>query len=72
MAGDAALLLSGVLVTGASGAAGLLFGRRSSVGQWITTSLAVLGSGAGLIGAVAALGGAGEARAALAQPHSSG
>lgn len=55
MTGDALLLLSGVLVTAASGIPGLLFGRRSLSGQWITTSFAVLGSGAGLVGAMAAL-----------------
>src|SRR5215203_5490272 len=57
MTGDASLLLSGVLVTAASGLPGLLFSRRSVVGQWITTALAVGGSGAGLAGALAALAG---------------
>jgi hydrogenase-4 component B len=55
MTGDAVLLLSGVFVTAASGVPGLLFRRRSLLGQWITTSLAVLGSSAGLIGALSAL-----------------
>src|SRR6188474_1642128 len=55
MFSDASLLLSGVFVTAASGIPGLFFGRRSLLGQWITTSLAVLGSGAGLVGAVACL-----------------
>jgi len=55
MTGNASLLLSGVIVTAASGVPGLLFGRRSQLGQWITTSLAIVGSGAGLVGAVAGL-----------------
>lgn len=57
MTGDDSLLLGGVLVTAASGVPGLLFGRASSLGQKITTSLAVLGSGAGFVGAFAALAG---------------
>ena len=52
---EALLLLSGVVVTAASGVPGLLFGRRSLVGQWITAALAIVGSGAGLLGAIAAL-----------------
>src|SRR5262245_49615624 len=57
MKGDAVLLLSGVVVTAASGMVGLLFGRWSGLGHWITNSLAVVGAGAGLIGAVSALSG---------------
>src|SRR5262245_12318027 len=53
--GDAVLLLFGVFVTAASGIPGLLFPRRSVAGQWLTTTLAVFGSGAGLIGAILAL-----------------
>lgn len=45
------LLLLGTIVAAASGVPGLLFGRRSMSGQWLTTLLAVAGAGVGLSGA---------------------
>ena len=49
-----ALLLIAVVLIGASGAPGLLFERRSTFGQWLTTCLAVAGGSLGL--AATALG----------------
>jgi hydrogenase-4 component B len=57
MTPDASLVLSGILLTAGSGIPGLFFGRRSLVGQWVTTALAVLGSGCGIAGVGRALGG---------------
>src|SRR3954454_15783363 len=45
------LVLLGIVVVASSGLPGLLFGRRARSGQWLTTLLAVSGSGLGLAGA---------------------
>jgi hydrogenase-4 component B len=45
-----ALVLFGIILVAASGLPGLLAGRSSMSGQWITTLLAVLGAGLGLAG----------------------
>ncbi len=45
-----ALVLFGSILVAASGLPGLLAGRSSMSGQWITTLLAVLGAGLGLAG----------------------
>lgn len=45
-----ALLLLGIVLAGSSGFPGLLFGRASMSGQYVTTLLAVLGAGLGLGG----------------------
>ncbi len=50
MDGFASLLLVGLVLAAASGIPGLLAGRQSAIGQWITTILAVVGSGCGLWG----------------------
>jgi len=44
------LVVGGVILAGVSGLAGLLAGRRSLAGSWLSTALAVLGSGLGLAG----------------------
>lgn len=48
---ESSLILSGIVLSLASGIIGLIFGRRSFAGQWLTTCVAVLGNGCGLIGA---------------------
>lgn len=45
------LVLMGIIIAAASGFPGLCFRRNSLAGQWITTLLAVFGSGLGLAGA---------------------
>jgi hydrogenase-4 component B len=47
---DVSLILGGIVVTAASGVAGLFLRRDSNPGQWVTTYLAVLGAGLGLAG----------------------
>ena len=47
------LLLLGILIAAVSGLPGLLFGRTSMGGQWLTTLLAVVGAVLGLGGVVA-------------------
>ena len=44
------LVLWGIVIAGSSGIPGLLVGRTSMIGQWMTTLLAVLGAGFGLGG----------------------
>jgi hydrogenase-4 component B len=44
------LILLGIVIVGASGVPGLLVGRHSMGGQWLSTVLAVLASGFGLAG----------------------
>jgi hydrogenase-4 component B len=44
------LILLGIVVAGASGIPGLLFGRHSMSGQWMSAILAALASGLGLAG----------------------
>jgi hydrogenase-4 component B len=44
------LVLGGLVIAAASGVPGLLLGRRSMSGQWVSTLLAVLGAGLGLGG----------------------
>src|SRR5437879_4661412 len=44
------LVLVGIVVAASSGLPGLLTGRTSMIGQWVTTLLAVLGAGLGLGG----------------------
>ena len=44
------LVLSGLIIAASSGLPGLLLGRNSSGGQWLTTLLAVFGAGLGLGG----------------------
>src|SRR5439155_5829060 len=44
------LVLLGLLIAASSGFPGLLLGRTSMRGQWLTTLLAVLGAGLGLGG----------------------
>jgi hydrogenase-4 component B len=44
------LILLGIVAAGASGVPSLLAGRHSTSGQWLSTALAVLGSGVGLAG----------------------
>jgi hydrogenase-4 component B len=44
------LVLLGIVAAAASGVPGFLFNRKSNVGQWLTTLLAVAGSGLGLAG----------------------
>jgi hydrogenase-4 component B len=44
------LVLWGIVLAGSSGLPGLLFRRTSMIGQWLTTCLAVLGTGVGLAG----------------------
>jgi hydrogenase-4 component B len=43
-------VLLGIIVVAASGVPGLLLSRGSTTGQWVTTVLAVIGAGLGLIG----------------------
>ena len=50
MDGLASPLLVGIVLAAASGVPGLLAGRRSPIGQWITTALATAGGGYGLWG----------------------
>ena len=45
-----ALVVLGISIAAASGVPGLLLSRDSTTGQWITTMLAVIGAGLGLIG----------------------
>jgi hydrogenase-4 component B len=45
-----ALVLWGIVIAGSSGIPGLLVGRTSMIGQWVTTLLAVFGAGLGLGG----------------------
>lgn len=51
-----ALLLGAIIAVGVSGIPGLFGSRRSPAGQWVTTALAVAGSGCGLVGAFGAMG----------------
>jgi len=44
------LVLLGIIIAGSSGFPGLLTGRTSRLGQWVTTLLAVIGAGIGLGG----------------------
>ena len=44
------LVLWGIVIAGSSGIPGLLVGRTSMIGQWVTTLLAVFASGLGLGG----------------------
>lgn len=44
------LVLLGLVLAGVSGFPGLLFGRTSAIGQWVTTVLVVIGTGFGLSG----------------------
>src|SRR2546428_2768708 len=44
------LVLLGIIIAGSSGLPGLLLGRATTSGQWVTTLLAVLGAGLGLGG----------------------
>jgi hydrogenase-4 component B len=44
------LVLYGIVIAGSSGIPGLLVGRTSMIGQWVTTLLAVFASGLGLGG----------------------
>jgi len=44
------LILLGIVLAAVSGVPGLLLSRYANIGQWITTVLAVLGTGLGLIG----------------------
>jgi hydrogenase-4 component B len=44
------LVLWGIVIAGSSGIPGLLVGRTSMIGQWVTTLLAVFGAGLGLGG----------------------
>ena len=44
------LVLLGIIIAASSGLPGLLLGRTSMSGQWVTTLLAVLGAGLGLGG----------------------
>jgi hydrogenase-4 component B len=44
------LILLSMVIAGSSGVPGLLFSRSSMIGQWVTTALALLASGLGLIG----------------------
>lgn len=44
------LILLGIVIAGASGVPGLLVGRKSMSGQWMSTVLSVLASGFGLAG----------------------
>jgi len=46
------LVLLGIIIAASSGVPGLLLGRTSMSGQWVTTFLAVLGAGLGLGGVV--------------------
>jgi hydrogenase-4 component B len=46
-------VLLGIIMAGSSGVPGLLFGRHSISGQWLTTTLAVLACGLGLAGVAA-------------------
>jgi hydrogenase-4 component B len=55
MGGFASLLLIGIVLAATSGIPGLFAGRRSLIGQWITTALAVGGSGCGLWGTWSAI-----------------
>jgi hydrogenase-4 component B len=48
-----ALILLGIVIAGASGVPGLLVGRHSMSGQWLSTALAALASGFGLAGIAA-------------------
>ena len=45
-----ALVVLGICIAACSGVPGLLLSRDSTTGQWITTVLAVMGAGLGLIG----------------------
>src|SRR5215471_6330954 len=51
MADDAVLLYCGIVLTAVSGLPSLLSSRRSLVGQWVSTALAVVGCLCGLIAA---------------------
>src|SRR5712691_8472795 len=44
------LVLLGIVIAAVSGIPGLFVGRTSNVGQWLSTVLAVIGSGCGLRG----------------------
>src|SRR6185369_16254954 len=44
------LVLLGIVIAALSGVPGLFLSRSSMVGQWVTTVIAVLGAGLGLIG----------------------
>ena len=44
------LVVLGIVIAAASGVPGLLLSRYSATGQWITTMLAVMGAGLGLMG----------------------